>query len=295
MEKLETKNQTVNVTELYKIAPGLNIEGGLPQHNLINNNLIQSKDVIWANVVIVLDCPLVGEHNITFDELVATNPYPLLENAIEEINEHKFLATYLMILGYYLENGRKLMCVSKDDILNITVHIHQDDKTCKPLRNIIINQLNELVKHFNIDVTHTEIVFRADTPTYVTTDQNCDNIHILISLSQCAGFDEKYPAGTMIIPTEFIPYDIKKKEINIKNKYQADNSLLKDLDDMLNSKFHKYAIEYINKNYQSNNPKKNKIHNVSKLSTKDFHHLPLLHVDQLWNPADRTEEITIIN
>lgn len=289
MDSENKEKKTVKVTELHKLSPGLNIEGGLPQIALTKNN----KNSIWVNVVTVLDCPLVGEHNITFDELVRTNPYPLLENAILEINERHFLATYLTIIGYYLENGFKLVKLDDKEKLNITIHIHQD-VTCKPLMRIIECQMNDMIEYFNVDMDKINIDFRTDTPTYVTTDRNYDNTNILISLSQCAGFDEKYPAGTLITPTEFIPYDIKKKEIDYTKKYIVPNDLVTNINDILESKYNKYAVEYVNKNYHSNNQQKDKLHTAKILEKSDFHHLPLLHVDMLWNPDDRKEEIVII-
>jgi len=87
----------MNVTELHEIAEGLNIEGGFPGLDLRKVNKLG----IWVNLVLVLDRPLID--NIVFDDLLKNNPYPLLENAIDEINEYKMFACYIMIVGYYLE------------------------------------------------------------------------------------------------------------------------------------------------------------------------------------------------
>lgn len=72
---------------------GLNIEGGFPQRDLIKTN----PNGRWVNIIFVLDRPLID--NITFDEILSNNKYPLLESAIDNLNEHHFLAAYLMVMS----------------------------------------------------------------------------------------------------------------------------------------------------------------------------------------------------
>lgn len=100
----------MNITELHKIAGGLNIEGGFPAIDL-TQAAPQKK---WVNLVLILDRPLID--HIIFDDIIKNNKYPLLESAILEINEHQMLATYLMVINYYV--------ASIDKPAKITVHIH---------------------------------------------------------------------------------------------------------------------------------------------------------------------------
>lgn len=292
----------MKISHIYKIAPGLNIEGGSPGIILKKNNAKKR----WVNLVLVLDRPLID--NIIFDDIVKNNKFPLLENAIPEINEHQFLASYLMIIMYYATNGKKILQKNEDEILKITIHIHQDI-TCLPLIYLIMDhlvimleniygvntfELNEIEKKINIDCIQTIIDFRTDTGTFITTNHTYDETDILISLSQCAGLDPIFKPGALITPNIFIPYDIDSSKIITKNKYHSENSLLFDLVDILKSPHHRNAIKQVNEKYISSNPEKNNFR-ASKFIFDDFHLENIFQVNKLWNPQNPDEEINIIN
>ena len=74
------------------------------------------------------------------------------------------------------------------------------------LQNKDIN--NEYVDENNINENEQDY----DTDDYDDTD-------ILISLSQCGGIDVKIDQNIMIIPNNFIPYDIDSKIIYLSKKY----------------------------------------------------------------------------
>jgi len=278
----------LQVDKLYEIAGGLNIEGGYPANCLVRDN--RWKPTLWANIILILDRPLVD--NIIFDELpkkMKTNNYPLLENTIDDINEHKMFATYLMIVGYYLEHGRKLLDKKETDKLIIMIHMHQDVASVG-LLNILADMINNLRKHYNI--TNTIIKYKTDDHTFNPYAHNYTGIDILLSLSQCAGLDPYLKPGELIITDEFIPYDIINKKIITKSKYKSQNHLKTSISDILNSKYHDYSINYVNKNYVSKNKSKN--YDAYKLTVFDFPETPILQADRLWNPIDKTELIDII-
>lgn len=298
---------TLPVKDIYVLGGGLNIEGGFPLRDLKKTHTSNPR---WVNHVVVLDRPLVD--NIVFDDLLANNKFPLLENALEDLNEHQFLAVYLMIIAYYIDNGRKFIKLLPDEKLKITIYVHQD-VTCLPLINIIKTQMDDMIKFYKFDMTNIEFDFRSDIGTYQMNDmmaiyqmdnktntekyikskRNYEGTHILISLSQCAGLDPNLPAGAMIIPTEFIPYDIDSSTIFLHQKYMVDNDLTSELDNILKSDYHKYAVDYINNKYLSFNPLKNNRHMATELSKKDFVATPILQVNKLWNPKN-PEEIVYI-
>ncbi len=88
------------VRNLDQIAGGLNIEGGFPAQQLAKT-CGHSNPVLWANLILVLDRPLIDQ--VVFDRIVklkVDNNYPLLENAIEEINECHFMVAFYMIISY---------------------------------------------------------------------------------------------------------------------------------------------------------------------------------------------------
>lgn len=264
----------ISIKNLFKTAGALNIEGGFPVKYLNNNSL-------WVNLVLVLDRPLID--NIIFDEILKNNKYPLLENSIEELNEHKFMASYLMVIGYYIENGRLLLNKTKDEDLNITIHVHQD-KSCWLLIHMLRKYLKKMYEYFGFDMNKINIDYRTDDPYFISKSHNYCKTNILISLSQCAGLDPKLCSGELIIPNEFIPFNIDKNEVYCNQKYVVNNDLITRIDDILISKYNDYCVNYINKNYISFNPNKN--YNAKKLSKEDFKTTTILQVDKIWNPKD---------
>lgn len=266
--------------ELYKLAGALNIEGGFPKRDLLKNN-INGK---WVNLVLVLDRPLVD--NITFDDLFANNKYPLLESAIDNLNEHQFLAAYMMIIGYYMENGKK----DTPEPLKITIHIHQD-VTCQPLVDLLKKFIELMRNDLNIK-RNVMLDFRTDQLSYIKTVHEYESTDILISLSQCAGLDPNLLPGHLIVSDTFIPYDISNKKVNINKTYKSNNDLIMDLKDILKSKFNQYAVEFINKNYNSENPKKIN-HSAKLFILNDFEKTQILQVNELWNPTNSLEMVNI--
>jgi hypothetical protein len=101
--------------KLYQFAPGLNIEGGYPFIDLHESN----PHALWVNAIVVLDRPILD--NFLFCDLVEKirmNNYPLLENAIDNLNEHHMLARFLLVTLYYVANAKPGS--------NIVIHFHQD-------------------------------------------------------------------------------------------------------------------------------------------------------------------------
>lgn len=280
----------LQVNQLNRISGGLNIEGGYPYAYLMRDNPL--KKVRWANIVLVLDRPLID--NVLFEDLdkkMKDNNYPLLENTVDEINEHQMFAMYLMILGYYLEHGKQLLNKNKNDDLIITVHMHQDIASAGLL--ITLSQMiDDLRKDFNFDVHNIKIDYRTDHYTFISTNHNYQNTDILLSLSQCAGLDPCLKPGDMIVTNEFIPYDISQKTITMENKYEVSNDLMNRIQNILKSPYHEYSINYVNNNYVSKN--KGKRHNAYKMTDFDFNPTPILQVNALWNPINETEIVTVI-
>lgn len=279
----------ISVSELYKIGGGLNIEGGLPQIDLNKNKGEHAK--IWANLVVVLDRPLID--NICFDFILNNNRYPLLENAIDNLNEHHFMTAFLLVICYYIKECHKF--VNKEKV-KITIHVHQDS-ICMPLVSLINSHLHRLIAslktqsasepHLNLD--RVTIEYRTDIGSYISTAHNYDDTDVLISLSQCAGLDPKYIAGTLIVPDTFIPFDIDSQTVDITKKYSVSNHLMGILDDILKWELHENIVNYVNKNYVSDCPSKK--FKAVLLSQSDFKVTNIIQVSKLWNPLDPHEKI----
>lgn len=271
---------------LYKIAPGLNIEGGLPYLDMIKD------PKIWVNLVLVLDRPLVD--GVVFDEMLellnsGNIEYSILENTVENLNEHQFLAVYLMIIGYYIEmsiNNIKLETRQP----KLIVHIHQDGnlKSCQILRDLIKKYVDNMMIHFDM---RANIEYEVDKYTYITTKHKYD-CDVLISLSQCAGLDPKLEPGALIVPNEFIPFSIKDNVINIDKTYKVTNDLRDSIGNILNSKYYKYAVEYIDSNYLSSKLSKNGKYKA-EVKLENFSFGSILQVNDLWNPTDQNKTVDV--
>lgn len=272
--------------ELYKTAGILNIEGGFPCHDLRRGGPGK-----WVNVIVVLDRPLVD--HVLFDDLFANNPYPLLESALDELNEHHFLSVYLTLLGYYLENGRRITGKGVGDPLRVTVHFHQDVR-CRPLVELVTSHLRDLVRHFGLDLSGIEVEYRTDFHTYANpqTDRHYEGTDLLISLSQCAGLDPALEVGALVLPRRFLPYEIGTGTVHVGAGYTVENDLDVRLGDVLASRHHTYAVDYVNTHYVSANPAKGS-HRASPLSVADFKVSDVLQVDALWNPTDPDEIVSL--
>ncbi|XWV25275.1 hypothetical protein QJ856_gp0495 [Tupanvirus deep ocean] len=263
--------------QLFHLAAGLNIEGGYPLLDLLKTNP-KGK---WINLILVLDRPLVD--NITFDELFSNNKYPLLENAIDNLNENHFLASYLMIIGYYIDNGHQICCKNETEYLNITIHLHQDTAST-PLLNLLKSYVEVVIKDNGLEHKKIKINYLTDEKTYVCSDHNYDDTDLLISLSQCAGLHPNLMPGSLIIPNQFIPYQIHDNIIYESLSYEMPNLLKKDLENVLFSKFNNYSVKYINDNYVSANPNKKFL--AKEFTKNDFNVTNILQVDELWNPTN---------
>jgi hypothetical protein len=277
---IQTKN-------LGSLSHGLNIEGGFPYLDLINYN----PKAIWSNIIISLDNPI--EDNVLFDHILETvnaNNYPLLENAIAELNEHQMLATLLLVALYYIENARNILNYDSEQTINILIYIHQD-KIAINLINIIDYYLHELIKLFNINSFKITLSYQTDNYIYIKTPQNYNCVDILLSFSQCAGLSHNKP-GTILIANEFIPFDIQNNKIYLSKKYTAKNDIFNRIHDMLNKDYNEKICDYINKNYISSNPEKKNVCDI--VTRSEFKITPILQVDDLWNPSDKDKNIELI-
>lgn len=269
------KLQTVPVNKLYLIAGGLNIEGGYPYQELVSIN----KNAKWINIIFVLDRPFID--NITFDnimEIVSNNKYLLLENAIDTFNEHQMLVSILLIVIYYIEQNPK----------KILIHFHQD-KIAKNLIEIFNNLLIQLKLILNLK-NSTEILFTTDDYIYKSGNPYYD-VDILMSISQCCGLDPNYFPGAILLPDNFIPFDIKKNIIYNQKSYVGVNDLVSTIDEIISSPHKSIIVNYINKFYISAN--KNKNYQAKILTKDDFIISNILQVSDLWNPTDPNELVNI--
>ena len=277
----------VKSSDIDQIADCLNIEGGDPYRRLINhkdNHKDSHKKVIWANIILDLDRPLID--HVIFETIWNDNRFPLLEPRIDNLNEHHFMAAFLMIIQYYVSNCHKLL--EKEDYnenVKITIHLHQDPSRIEIL-TIIKGYLAKIARP-----KYITFEYLTDTPIFNKTVTNYKDTDILISLSQCAGLSEKYLPGTLHIANTFLPFD--GKTIFKSKEYTVENDLMTRLPDILASKYNELVVEYVNKTYKSYNPLK-KDDKAYKFKDSDFIRSKVSQIDGLWNPIDGNELISLL-
>jgi hypothetical protein len=174
--------QKMKLLDLHKIASGLNIEGYRPTLSL-------PKACKWYNIIQVIDEPLKG---INFDDImkiVNDNKYQYIEQAIN-IDIDNFINTLTNLINEI-----------KSEHKNLLVHVHQYTKT-----TILDKTLEK----------KTGVKTILDTTNFFETPidykQEYPDIDGLLSISQCAGFGLE--AGTWIIPSGFMNFDVKNNVIN---------------------------------------------------------------------------------
>lgn len=260
------------------VATALNIEGGFPYLDALLTGVKG-----WANLVVVLD--RLG--HATFDEVFAEYErcgYPHLENAVDELDEPRFLALSLAIIGYYL---------NKHD--RVTVHVHQFPKVCGPLVDWFRTRVDAMITHFKWE--NKSVEYRMDDPvTQFYERQSYAGQNFVISLSQCLGLSAKekttFLEGALLAPTRFLPFDPKTSTIVESKAYPVQNSLCSDLKEILASPYLTYAVTEL-KNYQSANPKKK--HSVDATTEFPVHcNVTLLQGDGIWNPRKTCDETLLI-
>jgi hypothetical protein len=259
--KMADASTYVELKDLWRLGEALNIEGGYPGRSAKH----------WANLVVILDRPLVD--GIVFDDLkrnVQQNRYPFLENGVNEINEPRYLAAFVMVMGFYMQRHQSMV-----------VHVHQAKEDAAALVEFLQQQSAAIETRFK---TSCKITFRTDDPIY-KPDEKLDGLtEMMLSLSQCAGLSPTLTPGTMFAPTTFIPYDIEKKTVNPKQSYTVVNQLVTDIDQILQSAHMAHAVEQL-RPYKSANSTKTHIVPTEFTSADFVTTVKILHVSALWNPT----------
>jgi hypothetical protein len=264
----------IQTNELYKLAGGITTTGYTTYNCLQYDNY--PNPAIWCNLC--LTYPYI---NIPFPH----NKDIAIETTLDEINEHTMYTTYLLTVCYYIIYGRQLLNKNINSSLKITIQVHQN-----MIGMNIINILNEYIADFtnihHISLNNIIIGYRIDY-NFVQYYTNTD---ILISLSTCIGLD--VPPNNFIIPTIFIPYNIRGKEIQWTKQQTIKNSLTDNLQNIIDSKYNQLCVDYINQQYKSQNI--NKInHKAEKINKTNFYQTPLYLIDQVWIKNEKIENIII--
>lgn len=214
----------IKLMDLNKIAVGLNIEGYRPTLTLPDG-------CTWYNLIQVIDEPLKGNNFDDVMKIVNEKKLEYIEQAVS------------IDIGNFIEQLKGIINKIKHKHKNLLVHIHQYTGTT------ILNKTLE---------SATGVKTILDTTNFFETPINYKkeypDIDGLISISQCAGFG--LPAGSWIIPTGFMEFDVKKNTIYTKTR---------EVDD-----------------------------HISKYVDFEFSKGIILMVNDLWNPNLETEEFVTL-
>jgi len=192
----------LSLTDLPKIALGLNIEGYRPAINLPNPNGLMGALVPgckWYNLIQVIDEPLCGLDWTEVMNRVKENQYPLIEQAVG-IDPDKLIEQLVKFINRI-----------KPLHQNLLIHVHQfTDST-------VLDQLIQKATGIRtiLDRTHY-----FEHPTIYSEEY--PHIDGLISLSQCAGIGLK--PGEWIVPDSWLEYDVQHQVIYTTKQGQDLNS-----------------------------------------------------------------------
>ena len=274
---------SIPIRELETIADGLNIEG-------VDPSIDAGPDTLWVNSVLVLDRPLLDEKR-TFaqiDDEKRRKGYPLLENVIPQIDEQAILDAYMNIILFYTRRYDR-----------IAVHIHQSPEDAAGWIELLRSRVMYVCSNPNC-----EIDWRTDNPSYRQFDAKAAKpVEVLISLSQCAGLNSKFPPGVLLLPSTVIPFHVNQNVVDARNgfsRWSSRNSLRFDLQAIL----HEWIEGSIP--YTSPNPLKSiqirssvsSIDDERVVSAHDCIFVPracILQVTDLWNPTDVEQRVDVLS
>lgn len=272
-----SKSGYINIFNLDDISVGLNIEGNHPSYFI-------PKNCKWYNIVQVIDEPLKGK---TFEKVMENkynNKYDYIEEAVG-IDKDNFISQLVDLIKR----------ISKDH-KNVLVHVHQANGS-----TILDRTLEEAT---GIKCILDEINFYEHSVEYKTAYPDID---ALISISQCAGFNQ--PPGTWIIPTTYMTMDIDNNIIYTEclyamnyirpyvnfdyimgnilvvkdlwnpnvDKYEDEGFLMLDSEGERVLKFVKESTEIFDDSHNWKHAVRVAINSTKILNTKDVLYLALLH------------------
>ncbi|MCP4922880.1 MAG: hypothetical protein GY915_02450 [bacterium] len=105
------------------------------------------------------------------------------------------------------------------------------------------------------------------------------------------GLNPQLPSGTIVIPSNFTPTSINDFMIYGTQKYTGKNDLVARINKILSSQ-REEDVRIINSNFLSDNPEKRK-QKARLFTDKDIALAHVLEIDQLWNPKDPENKITV--
>lgn len=298
----QVPHQKVSLEKLHQYGDAFNIEGGKPA-------CLLRKNQIWLNLAAVLDRPLIDGK--TLQEITESNTYPLKESSIESYNEAKVNLAFLLTALHYLQHGHTFLNKDQNQDITLTLQIHRGSSGIKQMeifKALLATAVGEntitknpgkktypgFLETWYFPDYKTNMEFRIGyEKEYIGHYKKSD---ILFSFGIVGGLNPEYPSSSLLVSDTFIPYDVDTHTVTCNKTYHVDNHLLTQIDSILKNPRHAQLVEMINSraNFLSPNPAKKEL-KACTLQPNDFKKATLFQITKLFNPTDKSQEISIIN
>ena len=270
------------IENLSHYAGVLNIEGGkIPK-------TMNPKTQIWLNYGFVLDTPF-DQQGLNHEELTRKNPYPMKEASIVDYDEAKVNLFTLASLRFYIEHAHDLLKKPADKAVRIAFFVHRGTTGPVYLNHILVPWLKSLKNNAHIGSASYHLknknVYLDLQSGYTDMDTlDFSNYDIVISWSLFAGIDQYYKTSDLIIPQQFIPYELETNEVRLDKQYFVENHVLQTYRSILQS-IDSELVEWVKHNAQSLN--KAKVNDLMQGMLKmEAHISPCLEASALFNPKN---------
>jgi len=301
----------IPLTQLCRYADGLNIEGATIAKDFLR------PEQIYANLCFVIDTPLSTDGHelcaLTLDREKAG--YPLKESIEPKYNEPRATLVYALVMHYYITQGHRIVNKNKNEVLKMMVFVHRNStgpdvvkhlfavlETCYPEMkvkkedkgnpNCECERLRLTYSELNVEIgfysgDYTKLFKKRNSAQYVDLD-------IVLTLSMISGLNTKWEAGSMAIPSKWIPYYLEQQTVQVDKWYSTNNHLINALKEVIEGQTEQ-LIQTINEKFRSPNVSKKEIVTAG-VTANDFHTgCTLLQVDGLFNPSKLKENSVIIS
>lgn len=278
--------------ELYKVADGLNIEGGDVCRKYLN------EQQTWANICVILDRPF--HDGIEWQALTNANSFPLKEASISDYNDAQVNYCYASIMGYYIKHCHEIAKKSKDECVKILMQVHRNTSgpshvalleslltECFPdfslVKSLHPTSKYEISFYFLPDL-NVEIVFCYGVLAENLGEENkYSDVDIVLSFSLVAGFHQEWKSGSFLLPDYFIPFPLSSVKVEMQNCYRIKNHLKTILSSLIADQ-DLFVLNVINSKFLSMNQNKQDL-TATFLQQEDFKEATILQADRLFNPS----------
>jgi len=257
-------------------ANALNIEGGRVPRNKLRS------DQIWANLCVVLDQPLCTGKDL--DLITEENSFLLKECSILNFDETRVNLAYANILRYYLKNAHSIAQKSDNQIVRILIQVHRNRSGMEH-----ISLLKALIADIPFD---SSIELSWEYGVEPLALEKYSKQDIVISFSMVAGLDVSSSSGTLIVPSLFIPLDLRNMQLRADQIYLIENNLWKALPEIIQQQ--DMALNEVIAR-KSVSPNLNKSRSaVDNLTLNDFHRGTNIEVNGMFYPKQLPNHFNLL-